>query len=48
MARLIWNYDIELAKESIGWDERCKCYIVFDKDPLYIRLKPRKWGEETE
>ncbi|KAL7933465.1 cytochrome P450 [Trichoderma chlorosporum] len=42
MARLIWNYDIELAKESVGWDKRCKCYIVFEKGPLNIRLKARK------
>ncbi|KAK1236910.1 hypothetical protein MKX08_007858 [Trichoderma sp. CBMAI-0020] len=39
--KLVWNYDIELAEESIGWDKRCKCYIAFDKGPLYIRLKPR-------
>ncbi|KAL7950091.1 cytochrome P450 [Trichoderma barbatum] len=42
MARLVWNFDIELVEESIGWDKRCKCYIVFEKGPLYIRLKARK------
>lgn len=42
MARLIWNYDIELLDESIGWDKRCEVYIVYNKGPLYIRLKPRK------
>ncbi|KAL7937577.1 cytochrome P450 [Trichoderma chlorosporum] len=42
MARLIWNYDIELTEESIDWDRRCKAYIVFEKPPLYVRLKPRK------
>lgn len=42
MARLVWNYDIEIAEESIGWDKRCKCYIAFEKGPLYIRLKARK------
>lgn len=33
---------ILIAEESIGWDKRCKCYIAFEKGPLYIRLKPRK------
>ncbi|KAL7935795.1 cytochrome P450 [Trichoderma chlorosporum] len=42
LARLIWNYDIELAEGSAGWDDRCKLYVVFDKGPLYIRLRPRK------
>ncbi|KAL7919286.1 cytochrome P450 [Trichoderma austrokoningii] len=42
IARMIWNYDIELAEESIGWDKRCKCYIAFEKGPLYVRLKPRE------
>ncbi|KAM6478604.1 cytochrome P450 [Trichoderma sp. SZMC 28011] len=42
MARLIWNYDIELLDESIGWDKRCEVYIVYNKGPLYIRLRPRK------
>ncbi|KAL7894093.1 cytochrome P450 [Trichoderma sp. SZMC 28014] len=42
MARMVWNYDIEITQESIGWEKSCKCYIAFEKGPLYIRLKPRK------
>ncbi|KAL6859545.1 cytochrome P450 [Trichoderma novae-zelandiae] len=41
LAKLIWRYDIELLDESIDWDEKCKAYIVYQKGPLYIRLKPR-------
>ncbi|UKZ78942.1 hypothetical protein TrVFT333_006689 [Trichoderma virens FT-333] len=42
VARLIWKYDIEILDESIGWDRRCKSYIVWQKGPLYIRVKPRQ------
>jgi hypothetical protein len=42
MARMVWNYDIEIAEESIDWAKSCKCYIAFEKVPLYIHLKPRK------
>ena len=41
MAKLIWRYDIELCDESIDWDVKSKVYIVYQKGPLYIRLKPR-------
>ncbi|KAM0260151.1 hypothetical protein ACHAQJ_002916 [Trichoderma viride] len=44
LAKLIWNYDIELAEESAGWDKKCGCYILYEKVPLYIYLKPRKQG----
>ncbi|EHK46645.1 hypothetical protein TRIATDRAFT_90002 [Trichoderma atroviride IMI 206040] len=44
LAKLIWNYDIEIAEESIGWDKKCGCYILYEKGPLYICLKPRNQG----
>ncbi|KAL7946971.1 cytochrome P450 [Trichoderma barbatum] len=46
LARLIWNYDIEVLEESLGWDHKCECYLAYKKGPLYIRLKPRKWGSD--
>lgn len=41
LARLLWNYDLELAEDSIGWDERNEFYMMYDKGPLYIYLKTR-------
>ncbi|PON25277.1 cytochrome P450 [Trichoderma gamsii] len=42
LAKLIWNFDIEIAEESIDWDKKCGCYILYEKGPLYVYLKPRK------
>jgi hypothetical protein len=42
LAKLVWNFDIEIAEESIDWDKKCGCYILYEKGPLYVYLKPRK------
>ncbi|KZL75635.1 cytochrome p450 [Colletotrichum incanum] len=44
LARLIWNFDIELAEESQGWAERQKVFILWDKGPLKMHLKPARGG----
>ncbi|KAL0933427.1 cytochrome p450 [Colletotrichum truncatum] len=40
LARLVWNFDLELAEESRGWVERQKVFILWDKGPLKVRLTP--------
>ena len=39
LARLVWNFDLELCKESVGWEKQ-KSYILWEKGPLWVRCKP--------
>ncbi|KAF4539586.1 Benzoate 4-monooxygenase cytochrome p450 protein [Lasiodiplodia theobromae] len=42
LAKLLWNFDMELAEPlSTGWAESQKTYILWDKPPLMVRLKER-------
>ncbi|KAL8720308.1 MAG: hypothetical protein Q9225_002820 [Loekoesia sp. 1 TL-2023] len=38
LARVLWNFDMELEEESQGWTEQ-KEYTLWDKPPLWVRLK---------
>lgn len=42
LAKVIWNFDIELAEESIGWDKKSKVYMLWEKGPIYVQLTRRK------
>ncbi|KAE9376744.1 cytochrome P450 ClCP1 [Stipitochalara longipes BDJ] len=39
LARVIYNFDLELCEESRGWMERQKFYIVAERSELMVRLK---------
>lgn len=39
MARVLWNFDMELQPESEKWLEQ-KVYLIWDKLPLMVKLKP--------
>lgn len=41
MARLLWNFDIELQDEKLDWVTHQRVYMVYEKGPLMIRLKQR-------
>ncbi|KAH7126340.1 cytochrome P450 [Dactylonectria estremocensis] len=41
LARWVWNFDVQLAAESRGWDDRSLYYILWEKGPLNLYLKPR-------
>ncbi|KAI9730850.1 MAG: hypothetical protein M1834_005568 [Cirrosporium novae-zelandiae] len=43
LARLLWNFDLELCEESLNW-EKHKTYILWEKPDLMCRLKKRKRG----
>lgn len=47
LARLVWNFDVKLAEESVGWDMRSKVYMLWEKGPIYVDLTRRK-GSQTE
>lgn len=38
LARVLWNFDMELEEDSQGWTEQ-KEYTLWDKPPLWVRLK---------
>ncbi|KAI5923146.1 cytochrome P450 [Camillea tinctor] len=41
LARLVWNFDIQLDSSSDGWAEKSQVYILWEKDSLMVYLKPR-------
>lgn len=40
LAQLVWNFDMELAGESRGWMENLRVFLVYEKRPLMVHLKP--------
>lgn len=40
LARVLWNFDLELLPESDGWEKQ-KVYTLWDKGPLMVRLSVR-------
>lgn len=41
LARAIWNFDIELAAESMDWLQKGRSFSVWAKHPLMVHLTPR-------
>lgn len=39
LARMIWNFDMELAPESRGWIDQLS-FLVWDKPALRVKLTP--------
>ncbi|KAH6889402.1 cytochrome P450 [Thelonectria olida] len=42
LARVIWNFDLELDEKSRNWPRDARLYTLWDKPPLYVHLRPRK------
>lgn len=40
LARVIVNFDMEIAEDSKGWMERQRIYLFWQKGPLNVRLTP--------
>ena len=40
LARLLWNFDLELEERSQRWMDEMKMYIVWEKQPLFVKLAP--------
>ncbi|KAG7115084.1 Cytochrome monooxygenase 1 like protein [Verticillium longisporum] len=47
LARVLYDFDLELAPQSEGWLETQKAYSLWNKPPLEIKLTPVV-GEEVE
>jgi len=41
LAELLYNFDIELCAESEGWAENQRTFVLNEKVPLWMKLKPR-------
>ncbi|KAF1996437.1 cytochrome P450 monooxygenase-like protein [Amniculicola lignicola CBS 123094] len=41
LARLVWNFEIELEGENEHWDKQ-KVFVLWDKPSLMVKLTPRK------
>lgn len=42
MAKMVYNFDLELCEESRGWAEGLNAYIVWERPPLMIKAIPVK------
>jgi len=40
LARLLWNFDMELCEESNDWVTGMRVYAVYQRPPLMIKLTP--------
>lgn len=40
LARILWNFDIELCEESKDWMDRLRIYALWTKEPLMVKLTP--------
>ncbi|CZT22761.1 related to cytochrome P450 CYP3/CYP5/CYP6/CYP9 subfamilies [Ramularia collo-cygni] len=41
IARLLWAFDITIAEESKDWLEGLRAWVLWDKKPFWLFLKPR-------
>lgn len=41
MAKTIWNFDFELENPAEDWWSKQGTYIMWEKVPLMIKLRPR-------
>lgn len=43
LSKLVYNYDLELATQDIkNWNDACKCFGLWKKPALMVKLHPRK------
>lgn len=42
LARMVFEFDMELSERSKHWKENAMGYTIWAKQPLYVRLTPAK------
>jgi hypothetical protein len=40
LARLLWNFDLELDERSRWWMSEMKMFLLWEKQPLFVKLTP--------
>lgn len=38
---MVWNFDMKLHPESVGWLDRQKTYTTWQKDEMKVEIRPR-------
>jgi hypothetical protein len=41
LARVLWNFDLQLCEESRGWMKQ-KSYGLWEKPAMFVRLKEKE------
>ncbi|KAL1875175.1 hypothetical protein Daus18300_003243 [Diaporthe australafricana] len=41
LSRMVWNFDMKLHPDSVGWLDRQKTYTTWQKDEMKVEIKPR-------
>lgn len=41
LAKMMWNFDIDLDPRSEGWLEKNVVYLLWEKPELYVKLTPK-------
>ena len=44
LARLLYNFDVTLAPQSKMWMHDMKAWLMWEKRPLFVHLRPRVKG----
>lgn len=42
LARVLWNFDMNIAEESVDWMSKQRIYNLWEKGPLMVHLTPAK------
>jgi hypothetical protein len=42
LARVLWNFDVKIAADSLDWYDRQKIYLFWEKGQLNTFLTPVK------
>lgn len=42
LAKVLWNFDLELSEKMMGgdWSDQ-KVYLLNEKTPMYVKMSPR-------
>ena len=40
LARLLWNFDVELDERSRRWIDEMNIFVLWEKQPLFVKLTP--------
>lgn len=41
LAKLLWNFDIELVEDDDRWFTEQKVYLIWEKTPLMVKFRSR-------
>ncbi|EXJ59416.1 uncharacterized protein A1O5_12297 [Cladophialophora psammophila CBS 110553] len=41
LARMLWNFDLELQPQSVGWEKQL-IFNFWEKGPMYVKVIPRR------